>query len=376
MPDEAQALDVSVLLEQGAICSLSIGRWRAEDRLVASDIGLEEFKDEAFVHDFLRLGRRNLLPPELQKRLNAAESHARKVLKRYTFATPVGMFCPATAFASLETELAKREAEWFSLRDELVANLAQHEEAVKAAYRNFAKELAERLKRSASQYASRYVAAKIEGRMPTADVIRRSFRFDFNAMRIQVPTALHENVRRQILSEEAAKLEMDTARRKEMEIQRMNQRLHERFEAQRRQMLDGFLEGVAKQVRDTVFEATEAARASLEKNDCLVGKAAQQLRNLVTWCREMNFLENAELTARIDALDAVLRVKPKQRTTEQVQGAIDALHEVVKNELLDMQLGQKPREIHGFEFEELPPSPPLPVLRTQLAAEFGEVDKV
>jgi hypothetical protein len=100
------------LFEQGKVVTLSIGRWRAEQRLLSEDIGLDR---ATFVKDFLKLGRKTLVPPLAQMKMNSVEHAARAALKKYVF-EPVWALMPAQRFPDLETDMDERTGEWFEQR--------------------------------------------------------------------------------------------------------------------------------------------------------------------------------------------------------------------------------------------------------------------
>ena len=70
------------LMQKGVIIQLHIGYWRPYSRLSESELGISE---DGSVKEYLQLGRKKLLPPEMVARLENIEKRARYALEENSF---------------------------------------------------------------------------------------------------------------------------------------------------------------------------------------------------------------------------------------------------------------------------------------------------
>src|SRR6266705_4446905 len=178
-------IDVSVLLREGVIGTLSIGRWRAQQRLLPEDIGFEK-EDTTLIQEYMSLGRKTLIPPLIQRKLNTIENSARYALRRYSLDTPFGLFIPAAAYPALDLQMNRFEREWFEQRDLLVSKMRANLREVRQAYGEVAKMVFETCgKEKARKYARRIVQG-----IPLPETVTQSFGFEFQVFNVPLPALL------------------------------------------------------------------------------------------------------------------------------------------------------------------------------------------
>lgn len=336
-------IDCSVLLEQGVIVELEMGRWRASKRLVPEDVGLDRL-DRQFVQGYLNLGFKTLIPPKLQKEMNSIESYTRAKFWMHTFRTPFGFFCPMSAYPILEDEMKKRKALWFEKRDQLSRGLAKHEKEIRKEYRNYAEQMYHKLRLSTSHRGrkiesrqaivyARNFARRIINNVPTPELVRQSFKFEFHAFRVPLPTVLKDNLRKRYISDAKAK-----------QIEEMNRRIAQKYEEENGRLVDGFLGNVHAQLMDMVHEGVTHAMKQINSSERLTGKGALQLRNLVERYRMMNFVGNSgqieQMEKELTKLDTEIDKKYSDRDLKSIQRHLERLQSMSRESLLDLGLSR------------------------------------
>jgi hypothetical protein len=346
-------IDVSVVLREGVIGTLSIGRWRAQQRLLPEDIGFER-EDTTLIREYMSLGKKTLIPPSIQRKLNSIENGARYALRRHSLNTPFGLFVPAAAYPALDLEMKRFEAEWFNQRDLLVSKMRANLREVRQAYGEVAKLVFETCgKEKARKYAKRIVQG-----IPMPEQVTQSFSFEFQVFNVPQPALFDKAIRNKIVKEEQAKgnIQLDD------KINEMNSLIAERYAERKQKQVDDFLTGVNAQVRGMVAEVVTAALGSLENNkQQLIGKTATHLQNMLKRFEMLNILNDKEIAAEMDKLKLELDKKPKDRDNQVITKSLKDLQATATE--LSLELDYRPSrsrsnlsdgEIHEVEGMELP----------------------
>ena len=113
---------VDALLRKGVLVRVHIGQWRARRRLRAEDLGLDPEAAKPLLEQ-IDLGARLLLPRATLEKSNRLESQGRGNLHRYSLDTRLGSFVPADALPRFFEAHQALRAQYFALRDEIVARL-------------------------------------------------------------------------------------------------------------------------------------------------------------------------------------------------------------------------------------------------------------
>lgn len=350
------AVDVSVLLREGVIVNLEIGRWRAEERIRPEDIGLEGI-DPAQLRKYLQLGKKTLIPAELQNKLRTIENCARIARLKYSFDSPFGRFVPAGSFEALDEEMKRYETQWFEMCNLLCDHLKAHQKELSEGYQELAKEVYEQMRvrghRDKDRYARRY-ARRVIAAIPTVEEIRASFRFEFQVLKVPEITVLDSKIRERILTEEASLEKLKTIRQSEERVRVMNERVAERMEHKRAETIDKFLNNLNTQVRQIVYDVAVSAKASLQKNGLLIGKTSAQLKNAIERFRMLNVLNDSNIEEHLKEVESL--IKPIHGTSKAAKEeaakrskdltlVLDSLRREARDLSLDLEIPEQTRTV-------------------------------
>jgi len=130
------------MMGQGVVISLSIERPRFVTRLSPADLGLStEGAGGETLKNYFQLGRRSLIPKELQDSLNRAEANARYALESCSTNSHWGHFVPVTRYAKWKAANEAAKEKFFEARDRVVREYADLVEQVSVAYRSAASDV-------------------------------------------------------------------------------------------------------------------------------------------------------------------------------------------------------------------------------------------
>jgi len=137
--------DIEAVLQmmgKGVVISLSIERPRFVTRLSPADLGLStEGAGGETLKNYFQLGRRSLIPKELQDSLNRAEANARYTLESCSTNSHWGHFVPVTRYARWKAANEAAKEKFFEARDRVVREYADLVEQVSVAYRSAASDV-------------------------------------------------------------------------------------------------------------------------------------------------------------------------------------------------------------------------------------------
>jgi len=359
------------LMREGVIVTVRITRWRAVGKLSPADLGLPD--DEAT--DLIELGEKRLLPRRLMDALNSVESNARKCLARHAFATFWGYFVPAANYQQWKAEDAEYQQKYMELRDQIVAGydgikaelLADYGAQARLAYRRLNLLDPASMTTTARREEQRFVQSftdRIADLIPSKDTIKDSFSYTVGLSYVPLPSLLAED--------EAAATRIRTDARDE-QVQAEARRLLEREVMQQAQsrkveLVDGFLKDVVGQLRSLVYDAATDVLASIHKNEGkLLGKSADQLRNLIAQVGQLNFAGDGEVDAAVRRVEELLSAAPKQRDVAELQSQLQAVATLTRATLLD--LGEQPRSARSLGVAEAPSEAAVMQARRTLGVE-------
>lgn len=354
---ESRPVDVSALLQEGVVVTLSMGRWRAEARLRPEDVGIQKL-DPEFVREFLSLGKKTLIPPDVQRMFNSLEYTCRYAIKMFSFQTPFGLFVPAAAFPALEEIMEEKRKLWMKRRDELIENRDKYFSEVRKEYRSFAKQLWKRRKivRTATRAQTREsfaigFARETIGHIPSEEEIRDSFHFEFRAFQVPIPKVLKRAAQKSLLEDAGLRAKRKTIVTREIAKREMNQRLQQKYERERERLMGGFLKDVTSQLRSMVFEVASNALDSVRKNDgMLLGRTSNQLKGLIRRYRMLNILDDKEVGQVLDKLEVHLAKTPRDRKIKDIKNQLWQLQSMSRSLLVD--LSSRGRGTRRLEFND------------------------
>jgi hypothetical protein len=271
------------LMQKGVLVQLHIGYWRPYSRLSENELGISE---HGSVKEYLQLGRKKLLPPEVVARLENIEKRARYALEENSFKCFWGRFVPVTAWNRWRDENESIKSQFYSIRDEVISNLPISIGQLRDIYAQMAMEAYKRSKYdSEAQVPEYYIEtfiSKCLEQIPSPDNMRRLFRYEEVYTYIPLPSQLGQL--RQTGSSE------DIMRRQV--AREMNQHKQE--------MVAEFLAEINTNLRDMVIQVCQSVRDSIRRNERLVPRSVMGIRNLLTKLERLNFHDDDQLTRMME----------------------------------------------------------------------------
>lgn len=270
------------LMQKGVLVQLHIGYWRPYSRLIESELGISE---DGSVREYLQLGRKKLLPPEMVARLENIEKRARYALEENSFKCFWGRFVPVTAWNRWRNENDVIKNQFYSIRDDVISNLPQSISQLRDIYARMSKEAYRRSRYDPNAKVSESFinsfTEKCLGQIPSPDDMRRLFRYEEVYTYIPLPN--------QITLQQTGSPE-DTM--KNQVAQKMNDHKQE--------MVIDFLTEINASLRGMIVDACQSVRDSIRRNERLVPRSVMGLRNLVSKLERLNFHDDDQLTKMMD----------------------------------------------------------------------------
>ena len=243
--------------KDGVLVCLHVSKWSGANKLDPSDLGLTPDQ----VPDFMRLGKKLLIPEEERGRFTQIENNARNALERESFAFPVGgaRFVPRHRLLEVDTRLKAYREEYQAaidsfldryhmIRDEMLERYPEHRE-------------------------------KLEPFYPGYHHVRRYFAFGWVVFEIG-ETSLREG--------EVAEA-------------------YERFKAELREQFDRFLQDAVIDLRFQVQETCLRVAERVAKGDVINGNSVKSLNHIIDKFMNLNFIGDKRISDQLDALRTTLK---------------------------------------------------------------------
>jgi hypothetical protein len=271
------------LMQKGVLVQLHIGYWRPYSRLSENELGISE---HGSVKEYLQLGRKKLLPPEVVARLENIEKRARYALEENSFKCFWGRFVPVTAWNRWRNENESIKSQFYAIRDEVISNLPQSIGQLRDIYAQMAIEAYKRSKYdSEAQVPEHYIEtfiSKCLEQIPSPDDMKRLFKYEEVYTYIPLPSQLGQ-LRQSGSSEDIMKRQV---------AREMNQHKQE--------MVADFLAEINTNLRDMVIQVCQSVRDSIRRNERLVPRSVMGLRNLLSKLERLNFHDDDQLTRMME----------------------------------------------------------------------------
>jgi len=271
------------LMQKGVLVSLHIGYWRPYSRLSESELGISE---DGSVKEYLQLGRKKLLPPEMVARLENIEKRARYALEENSFKCFWGRFVPVTAWNRWRDENEEIKGQFYNIRDEVISNLPQSIGQLRDIYAQMAMEAYKRSRYDSEaqvpeHYTETFISKCLE-QIPSPDDMRRLFRYEEVYTYIPLPSQLG-HLQQNGLPE-------DTMRRQ----------VAREMEQHKQEMVADFLAEINTSLRSMIVDACQSVRDSIRRNERLVPRSVMGLRNLLSKLERLNFHDDDQLTRMME----------------------------------------------------------------------------
>jgi len=271
------------LMQKGVLVQLHIGYWRPYSRLSESELGISE---DGSVKEYLQLGRKKLLPPEMVARLENIEKRARYALEENSFKCFWGRFVPVTAWNRWRGENESIKAQFYAIRDEVISNLPNSIGQLRDIYSQMAREAYKRSKYDPGaevpeSFINSFTEKCLE-RIPSPDDMRRLFRYEEVYTYIPLPDQL---------ALQQAGTSPEEAMKRQV-AQELNQHKQE--------MVADFLAEINTSLRDTIVQVCQSVRDSIKRNERLVPRSIVGLKNLISKLERLNFHDDNQLSKMMD----------------------------------------------------------------------------
>lgn len=364
---------------------LDIYAWRGAVPIAAGDLGLEESEEfDATLREYLRLGRKRLLPSRYANERERIERQARDALRYGSYETELGFLVPKLRWPTLREKLQGCKERYERLIHELTSaeNYPLICDEIRSVYTKAAIQawkVRQGLKAvttaatdkpppsaaAQSEFVHDFVARVVQA-IPSPEAMRQKFSFQWTVRYLELPSRIEEELRqaeltRLQLQAEAERLEAQLCSQRAADAaEREKQRLE--LEAVRRRLAAE--EAVAREVAEKTKAELEAqyGRAStlvesalrtmlydlsvdvlgmVQKHGRLPGASAQRIRTLIERVRFLNYRDATDIEELVQKLEAVVPVDAAERNLEDITQALRDIGTVTRAEL--MALGERPR---------------------------------
>jgi len=241
--------------KDGVLLTLNVSKWSGAKKLEPSDLGLSP-ED---IPDFMRLGKKLLIPENERNSFTQVENNARNFLDRWSFPFPVGgaRFVP---------------------RDRLV-DTAAHLEQYKALFQSTVLSFLDRYEQIKREMLQNYplYADKLEPYYPARNVIERKFSFTWAIFEI-TDTKMNETTSQEVIE------------------------AYERFKRELQEKFDLFLEDVVIDMRATVAESCEKLSTRIINGEVVTANTIKSVKETIEHFQELNFIGDHSIDEKLAEL--------------------------------------------------------------------------
>ena len=238
--------------KDGVLCTLHVSRWSGAKKLDPSDLGLRP-ED---VPEFMRLGRKLLIPPEERNVFVQIEQNARNAMDRESFPFPVGgaRFVPRNRILKADQELREYKDQYQAAVDSFIER-----------YHLIREEMLQRYPEHRD---------KLEPFYPASHWVQRSFAFSWTVFEIG-ETGIREG---------------ETAE------------VYEQFRQNLREQVDKFLgEGVID-LRYQIQETCGKLAQRVEQGEVITQQGLQSVKNIIQKFENLNFVGDERIETELNRL--------------------------------------------------------------------------
>jgi hypothetical protein len=308
------------LMQKGVLVQLHIGYWRPYSRLSESELGISE---DGSVKEYLQLGRKKLLPPEMVARLENIEKRARYALEENSFKCFWGRFVPVTAWNRWRDENEVIKSQFYAIRDEVISNLPQSIGQLRDIYAQMAKDAYKRSKYNPDaevpeSFINSFTEKCLE-QIPSPDDMRRLFKYEEIYTYIPLPN--------QLILQQTGSSPEDAMRRQI--AQEMNDHKQE--------MVADFLAEINTSLRGAVIQVCQSVKDSIRRNDRLVPRSVMGLRNLLSKLERLNFHDDDQLTKMIDDIRSEINKPADKRDIPNLDSVLSEVLDSCREQIQEIE---------------------------------------
>lgn len=340
----------------GVVITLSIGRMGCRAHLTDQDLGIAHKKKQQKERQqaWYDLGDALLLPRRYAAALDSKESTARKWLVTCASRTYWGWWVSAEAYIRWKEGNERHKTDYFALRDEIAGKYEEIVAEVCAEHGNLARDAYYRLCRQDKEfrtqhpdperYASERVAV-VRNRIPSAEAFRDSFYYTVELSYIPLPTLLAPD----LAAAEQLREEANAAAA-------LRREAYERALESKQALITLFQRDMITKVQAMLYEVSTDVLASVRNNGRVVGKSAEQLRNLLTGLEQyLSFAPNEDLEESLTRIREFLELPAGDERKSQVpalERQLTATATLARDVLL--RLGDNPRSARELGVPDIP----------------------
>lgn len=246
------------LFKDGALIALSIGKWGGGKKLSPDDLGLTPEQ----IPEFMKLGRKLLIPQEERNVFVQVENNARNALERESFAFPVGQarFIPRNRILDVDYKLKEYQAAYVAAVDSFLNRYAEIRDAMLERYPDY--------------------RDRLEPFYPGVTQLRRFFYFQWNMFEIGEAGGIREG---------------ETVE------------AYERFKANLQAQFDEFLRDAVVDLRFQVQECCLKVAERVSKGNIVNGNSINSLNGMIDKFMHLNFVGDKKIEEQLSALRAKLQ---------------------------------------------------------------------
>ena len=275
--------------KDGILMTLNVGKWSGGKKLTADDLGLTPEQ----VPEFVKLGRKMLIPQEERNAFTQVEGNARNSLERDSFAFPVGgaRFVPRNRLLDVDAKLREYQVAYQSAVDSFLDRYQEIRDAMLEKYPEHRDKLAPFY--------------------PASHQIRRLFYFTWQVFEIGEAGGIREG-----------------------ETIEAYQRFKDNLQAQ----FDEFLQDAVVDLRYQVQETCLHVAERVSKGDIINGNSIKSLNSMIDKFTNLNFVGDKKIEEQLSALRAKLQtVDPKElKEKEEIRKELGVMAAQIAKEAADI----------------------------------------
>ena len=332
------------LLKESVIIDLDISKWHPFARLDSSrmeKLGVKMGDQDAksAFNEVMRSGSIDLIPRDVQKKINNIDHRARQNLKKKTVEVLWGRLMNASSYESWREVHEPLVREYFECADYISMNLrdggmlvgrmrGQFETVFSDAYNRLTENRFMEMTRE--QFVDEVVQSIID-EIPDEDEVRAKYGFETSFYDAPMSDEIAEaeerasKVRRDtMLSEDAISEEKRAIlRQMRFNVEAQADRRKKEVEATFAKVEDDFYKGLA--------ESLENVSDYMKQNGRMSGRIGAQLKNACEYVRNMNILGDESLDGEIDDIEAYLEERSKAVSDDSKELAMTRLQDALES---------------------------------------------
>lgn len=325
------------LMQRGIVVRLEIGRWRGTAKIDPEELGLANIRDDDwydFSKDYLKMGRKLIMPKEVMDRFARIEALARVNLERNSFDTIWGRFVPCTVFKEWREINENIKKQYFNVADEVLKDYDKIKEQVLEKYKIYARVLFEKsLSDLTYDEFEKRLLKDIQNKMHSPESFRKSFEFETIYYFIPSITEVGEELK--IAGEQEKEIQ---SIQKELE---MKEFIQEETKKQKTELIEKFLESTVGKIREMILEIIGGVKEGIESGKSVSSeKTRKKLIAMIDKIRILDFYNDEKIRDLIDKLQLDLEKDKEYRSDDEIMKSLEDLEIATRAGIGDLLKGR------------------------------------